>query len=255
MNIRVVGATYEDIRGMRELYRREMDCQIVRDSLPRRGLSDAYLINAEGVTAGYGAVGGKIDKGRVMEFYLLPEFRAQASVFFGELLVASQATQIEAQTNSPLMLRMLREFATDIVGENFLFHDGFTSQLSSPGGMFRKACESDVNAPLLHGCDTAGHWMIDCDGEIVAVGGFLTHYNPPYGDIFMEVVEHSRRRGFGSYLVQEAKRVCYEAGKKPGARCNQSNIASRKTLEKAGMTVCGEMLAGNVRKQEVAPRT
>ena len=63
----------------------------------------------------------------------------------------------------------------------------------------------------------------------------------------MEVAEPYRRRGYGSYLVQELKRICYERGKKPAARCNVSNAASRRTLEKAGLLPCGHLLVGDVR--------
>ena len=61
--------------------------------------------------------------------------------------------------------------------------------------------------------------VVEADGSVVTTGGAYYHYNPPYGDIFMEVSEPARRQGFGSYLVQEVKRVCYETGKKPAARC------------------------------------
>jgi hypothetical protein len=63
----------------------------------------------------------------------------------------------------------------------------------------------------------------------------------------MEVAEPARRQGFRSYLVQEIKRVCYEAGKKPAARCDPNNIASRRTLEKAGLLPCGHLLVGEVK--------
>jgi GNAT superfamily N-acetyltransferase len=48
----------------------------------------------------------------------------------------------------------------------------------------------------------------------------------------MEVAESARRQGFGSYLVQELKRVCYQAVRKPGAACDPTNVASRLTLQK-----------------------
>jgi GNAT superfamily N-acetyltransferase len=83
---------------------------------------------------------------------------------------------------------------------------------------------------------------------VVASGGVLTHYNPPYGDIYMEVDEAYRRRGIGSYLVQELKRVAYLKGNVPAARCNAANAVSRKTLERAGFAVCGEMQVGLVRR-------
>ena len=92
--------------------------------------------------------------------------------------------------------------------------------------------------------------MIELDHLVVASGGVLTHYNPPYGDIYMEVDEAFRRRGIGSYLVQELKRVAYESGKLPAARCNSSNMISRKTLERAGFARCGEMQLGRLRERK-----
>ena len=84
-------------------------------------------------------------------------------------------------------------------------------------------------------------------GDIVAAtGDILFHYNRPYGDIYMSVAETFRRRGLGTYLVQELKRVCYEGGSVPAARCNPKNIASRKTLQKAGFVPCGHILNGAV---------
>ncbi|HEY9435716.1 MAG TPA: GNAT family N-acetyltransferase [Blastocatellia bacterium] len=60
----------------------------------------------------------------------------------------------------------------------------------------------------------------------------------------MEVAESARWEGFGSYLAQDLKRYCYEAGKKPAARCNSDGTGSRRTLEKAGFLTCGRLLAG-----------
>jgi hypothetical protein len=65
-------------------------------------------------------------------------------------------------------------------------------------------------------------------------GGILFHYNPPYGDIYMEVDEPHRRRGYGGYLVQELKRLCRELGGVPGARCDPTNAASQRTVQHAG---------------------
>jgi GNAT superfamily N-acetyltransferase len=86
--------------------------------------------------------------------------------------------------------------------------------------------------------------MIEAGGDIAATGGILFHYNVPYGDIFMAVAEPFRRRGYGSYLVQELKRTCYEMGRIPAARCNAANTASRETLQKAGLLPCARLLTG-----------
>jgi GNAT superfamily N-acetyltransferase len=137
---------------------------------------------------------------------------------------------------------MLYDTCVDIRAENVLFADAFTSELPNPGGEFRPRRPDD--AP---GTDGEAAWVFECEGEIAACGGFLTHYNPPYGDIFMSVSEKFRRRGIGSYVVQEAKRVCREAGYTPAARCNAENGVSRRTLQKAGLLPCGRLLVGKIR--------
>jgi GNAT superfamily N-acetyltransferase len=241
MKIQVRRTEYQEVEAMRELYRQEANCQIIHDSFLSRGLADPYLILVEGRVGGYGAVGNRYPKDRLTEFYTLPNVRRFALPMFRELLTVSQATQLEAQTNIPLMVLMLYDCAKNITAENILFEDAFVTHHPCPNGAFRHTTPDD------HQPD--GEWVIEADGTIVAWGGFLCHYNLPYGDIYMEVAEPARRQGFGSYLVQELKRVCYEAGKKPAARCNPDNIGSRRTLQKAGLLPCGRLLVGDVGSQ------
>jgi len=196
----------------------------------------------------HGAVAERYDQGRVLEFYTFPEFRKDAARLFHEFLQVSRATHIEAQSNVPLMLAMLQQFATEIRREEFLFADRETTGLVCLAkGVFRKLKETGELPLFSQGEEPLGDWIIEAEGEIVATGGFLTHYNPPYADLYLEVEESERRRGFGSFLIQELKKVCYENGKLPAARCNAENVASRRALEKAGMKVCGKLLIGLVR--------
>jgi GNAT superfamily N-acetyltransferase len=247
MNIRVEITEHPTIESMRGLFRQEANCQIIYDSFFSRGLADYYLIQVEGRTGGYGAVSNKYDKGRLVEFYTLPQIRRLALPMFRELLAASHATSISAQTNIPLMLMMLYDCAKNIATEKILFEDALTTQLACPNGFFRHSEPEEAGTIFPHSQEPVGDWVIEANGAIVATGGFLCHYNPPYGDIYMEVAESARLQGYGGYLVQELKRVCYEAGKKPAARCSPDNAGSRRTLEKAGLLPCGRMLVGKVK--------
>lgn len=248
MNIRIKQGKYQDVEAMRELYRQEVNCQIVHDSALSRGMADPYLIFVDGSAGGYGAVWNTYAKDRVMEFYTLPDTRSLALPMFHSLLEVSQATHIEAQTNIPLMLTMLYDCAEDISEQKILFQDEFITHLVCPDGEFRQATPEDSRSVFPHLHEPVGDWVIEAEGVIVATGGFYCHYNPPYGDLFMEVEEQARGRGIGSYLVQELKRRCYESGRIPAARCDPSNVASRKTLQKAGLLPCGRLLAGRAYK-------
>lgn len=235
------------VEPLRQLYRHEAHCQIIHDSALPRGFADAYLIHIHGRIAGYGGVWTKYDPGRLFEFYSLPAYRALARPMFESLLAASNATQLEAQTNMPRMFELFNAYALNVVEEKILFEDTRCTSLHCHDAQLRKATPDDAARIFEHQDEPVGDWVIESASEIVATGGFYCHYNPPYADIFMEVAASARGKGYGSFLVQELKRVCYESGKKPAARCSPTNIASRRTMEKAGLAVAGKLLVGAVR--------
>jgi GNAT superfamily N-acetyltransferase len=91
-----------------------------------------------------------------------------------------------------------------------------------------------------------GEWLLELEGQPAGKGGILFHYNRPYGDIYMEVAEPLHQRGLGAYLVQELKRECRQLGAVPCARCNPSNIPSRRTLLSAGFLPFAHILNGSI---------
>ncbi len=237
------------ILAMRDEYRREMNCQIVHDSWHARGFTKSFLLQIDGQVVGYGAVGGALGEAGdvVKELYARPEHRAHAGALLRRLIEVSHARWIEAQTNDAVLSQLLDECAVDHTSDVILFADGATTTLPPPTGSLLFLV-NDANRVRMfpHTTEPVGEWGVDCDGEIVATGGLLFHYNPPYGDIFMEVASAFRRKGIGSYLVQELKRICYDMDRTPGARCRENNIASRRTLERAGMFPCARIVRGRL---------
>jgi Acetyltransferase (GNAT) family len=225
-----------------------MSCQIIHDSIhARAGWTQEYCLWQDEVPVGYGsiAIGGPwTGKPTLYEFYVAPQHRLEMFDSFAALLAASQVVAIETQSNDVLLTVMLHAFASNVTSESILFHDKFATTLAPAGAVFRGATKTD-------GLDVSQdqlkwHGVVEIEGRVAASGGILFHYNRPYGDIYMEVAEPFRRRGLGSFLVQELKRVGYEGGNVPAARCNPKNIASRKTLQKAGFVPCGHILTGLV---------
>lgn len=249
MQIDVELVPSEEVLPLRGLYRREMSCQIIRDSWHGRGWTDSYLLRLNGRVVGYGLVGGvrANPKDVIMEYYVLPAHQAAALPLFRRLAAVSQARTVETQTNDVLLTLMLYDCAEKIESDTILFHDAFTTHLAVPDITFRRVTEADQGRIFPHTGEPVGEWMIEAGGEVAATGGILFHYNVPYGDIYMEVAEPFRRRGYGSYLVQELKRTCYEMGRVPAARCNVSNVASRATLQKAGLLPCARLLTGAIK--------
>ena len=242
-------SSLQDILPWRDLYRQEMSCQIIHDSIHcRPGWSREFLLLDGTTTVGYGSLavaGPWKEKPTVYEFHVAPPARGRVFDLFEALLKESGAVAIETQSNDVQLTVMLHLFGQNVISESILYDDRLTTRHAPPmDAVFRAATDADAPQIAQQHLDEGATWLLESEGKVVATGGILFHYNPPYGDIYMSVAEAYRRRGLGSFIVQELKRVCYETGKVPAARCNVNNLASRKTLQKAGFVPCGHILIG-----------
>ncbi|HMF90720.1 MAG TPA: GNAT family N-acetyltransferase [Candidatus Angelobacter sp.] len=247
MIAKALKAKLEDIQHLRALFLQESNFQVRYNACHERGWTDSYLLTLDGAEAGYGSVKGQEIAGRdtLFEFYLVPALRKHSRLTFAELLAGSGVKYVECQSNDPLLSTMLFEFARDINADTALFADQTATELSIAGARVRPRNKEDH--VFDHRVEPLGDYVLEIRGEIVATGGFMTHYNPPFVDLYMEVRPDCRGRGYASFILQEVKKACYAAGKLPAARCPIGNKASRGALLKAGMKVCGFMLLGQVK--------
>src|SRR5438132_10602453 len=250
MTIESRRAELRDIEALRDIYRQGISCQIIHDSIHSRpGWSQEYLLIEDGAKVGYGSLavaGPWKDKPPVYEYFVLAQHRSRMFDLFIALLTSSGATMIETQSNDPLLTVMLHTFGQNVTSESILFHDKVTTSHSQPDALFRRASPEDAAQIAQQKLDPEAKRLVAVGDAIAASGDILFHYNRPYGDIYMKVAESFRRRGIGTYLVQELKKVCYEGGSVPAARCNPKNVASRQTLQRAGFVPCGHILKGTV---------
>jgi len=243
-------ASPDSVLPLRAGYREEMNCQIVHDSIHRRaGWTNSYALSLAGTLAGFAsvAIGGPwTGKPTIIEFYVLPPHRGHAFHLFEVLLAECGARLMEIQSNDALLAVMLHTYARDISTEKIVFRDGVTTVLESHGAILEPLTSGEETRLAISRRQGGTEWRLQLGADTVATGGILFHYNLPYGDIYMEVAEPFRRRGFGAYLVQELKRVAYELGSIPGARCSPENVASRRTLQKAGLVPFATILNGAI---------
>ena len=140
MNITATPTTFQLIHLWRDMYRLEMACQIVHDSIHiRRGWTQEYLLNIGNTAVGYGsvAIGGPwTNQPALYEFYVVPTERQRLFELFQALLTASGVTAIEVQSNDALATVMLHAFASHVTSEAILFHDKMTTALVVPGATY-----------------------------------------------------------------------------------------------------------------------
>jgi len=243
MDIQVVKAGLAEVRDFRALFLHENNFQFIYNKCHEYGWADAYLFTINGVRAGYGSVWGahrREDRDAIFEFYLTPTFRSLSNVVFSKLLSVSGASIIECQSNDLLLTTMLYQHAGNIQVEAILFEEHHQTHLNIPGTTFER------KIPPESAKHDVGGFALKQNGTAVASGGFMLNYNIPYADIYMEVNENFRQKGFGSLIVQELKKAIYAMGRVPAARCNINNIASKAALLKAGFRVCGFILKGSL---------
>ena len=249
MTSAVLKVELKGIEPLRALFLQETNFQIRYNACHERGWTESYLLTTGNRNIGYGSVKGRqklTDRDTVFEYFVVRPFRKSASNLFRHLLAVSESQYIECQSNDMLLSSMLFEFSTSVSADVVLFEDSVWTEHVVSGAVFRP--RQDDDQVFEHKVEPVGDYVIELDGEVVATGGFLLHYNKPFADLYMEVREDCRGRGIATFLLQEVKRECYLAGRVPAARCDLRNVASRATLIKAGLRTCGFMLTGHVNR-------
>lgn len=250
MAIEVVEAPEPKLIEWRDRYRAATPGQIVHDSLHRRaGWTESHLVVVDGEEVGYGSIavaGPWCGRPTVFEFFLAPASRWRAFELFEAYLAASGARFFEVQTSSTLLTVMLHVYGREISSEKIVFEEAAATTLPAHGAKLRRETSEAADRECSLQRQGGSEWALDLDGVQIGRGGIMFHYNVPYADIYMEVTEGSRRRGYGAFFVQELKRIAHEMDAIPCARCSPGHVASRRTLQKAGFVPCGHILLATV---------
>lgn len=247
MTVRAERVELPGIQSLRSLFLQELNAQVRFDACHSRGWADSYLLKVDDASVGYGSVKGRrepTDRDAIFEFFVAPPFRKLSGPLFRGLVDASGASFVQCQSNDTGLSALLHEFCRDIAADVVLFADLVVTEYVVPGAIVRRRFDAEIIFP--HAVEPVGEFVVDLAGDIVATGGFMLHYNVPFADLYMEVREDQRRRGFATLLLQEVKKECYVAGRVPAARTSLDNLGSRAALRKAGLRECGLMLTGTL---------
>jgi RimJ/RimL family protein N-acetyltransferase len=239
MEFHIVKSILADIESLRDAFLSENKFQFICNKCHAAGWADVYLFSLNDEQVGYGSVWGKDrreDRDTIFEFFLTSPFRKHADQVFSEFIKFSAADFVECQSNDLLLAQMFFVYSRNINAEAILFEDGFETTYHIAGVNFTKNETPDGST----------EYRLEWNGERVATGGFVWNYNFPYIDLYYEVKEIHRKKGFGTLITQELKKEAYLLGRIPAARCNVENLASRNTLIKAGLKICGYRLVGKI---------
>ncbi|HXE56047.1 MAG TPA: GNAT family N-acetyltransferase [Tepidisphaeraceae bacterium] len=245
MGLAISPASAAELAPWRERRAAEASGPFVSDRTHQReGWSQGYLLSEDGATVGYGALlVGHIWQGQrlIFQFYLELEYRDRANDIFEALAEATQATGIRGKTDDPQLAPFLGRAGGEVWVEKLLFQNRAATAFPAPNCRFRALPPEEASRVFEHKREPVGNWALERDGEVVATGSCPLQPSRKFGELSYEVARSFRRQGLGTYLVQELKRVTRESDAIPCARCDPDNEASRRTLLKAGLAVCGDL--------------
>jgi GNAT superfamily N-acetyltransferase len=224
-----------------------MDGQIVHDSIHARlGWTLEYVITHGDRAIGYGSSRspGRGATGRPYTSSISIRHRSRAFELFDAFLDASNPHAFEVQTSDTLDHHVRRTHETSAPSGSYF-------AMARPRCITRTAPRCDASRRRRNpdrDRGTAGRRGLGRRDRRSGrrAGRDAVSLQPAYGDIYMDVDEPFRRRGIGAYLVQELKRICYELGAIPCARCSTTNEPSRRTLQRAGFVPFAHILFGSL---------
>lgn len=246
LTIQAERVPYHKIEHFRQLFIATLRSQVHYEACHARRWAEYYQLSLGQNKAGYAALKGMEhlqDRDSVFEFFLLPHYRQHALHFFRKILSVTEARFVEVQTNASLLAALAHTVCDSLHDELWLLGDDHVTHHHLPGAQFRKRLPED-QIPWLP--EKPGDYLLTIGEKIVAEGGILKHFNPPFADIHMSVSPSFQGKGIGTFFVQELKKACYTSAGLPVAHCQIDNLPSRETLQKAGMAVFGKMIWGTV---------
>jgi len=264
MHMEIETTTVDRVADLRFLYARELDDIILYEREIQQGQTRIYGMRGGGVLVGYGVLHGEgEDRSKIVEFFLLPQYRCHTAVAFDHFTSVTEATGVLARTNDTGLVLLLHERTRNIAASHYCFRDAERTHHPVSGARYRGITQDDLEllTPIMttsqawpfelsdrKALDT---WIASNEGRVLedeegiaGIGAILRGYNRPFANIGMVVMKRARRRGYATYLIEELKRETYALGKIPRADCAHWNTASRSTLLRAGFLVNARTVQG-----------
>ena len=209
----------------------------------------------------------KPDRKLVVEGWFPRELRVLGLAISAAWIGLKGATRIRAKTNDAFLHQLLVRCCETRSVESLHFEYRTRRVLRIEGARLRQAATEDLrdlaeilctpeareleldDESELRGLVAGGetYWALELEGKVVGVGAiWRNRLQDRCVDIGMAVHPKWRQRGIGSYILQETVKVCEGGNLVPRAGCFADHAVSRRTLERAGFELLGEIEIGEI---------
>jgi GNAT superfamily N-acetyltransferase len=221
-------------------------------------MAAAFEISNGAQVLGYAVVN---DENQLLNFFLHPQFMSHGVDILSQFLKAHKIGQAVLGTNNPVAMTMALQLQQKVIPHTYLFHDAFDGIAAKTEGTFGAAEVGELNDLIEfyhYAIGAPKDWLQNYLGDLLAKGEVYAlkngeHYlgacevrssqtNDRVADVGMVVSPDHRRKGLGTYLLGQAKRIAKENKKQAICSCEVDNLGSKKSIEKNGFVSMHQML-------------
>lgn len=239
----IVKVSREDIRELEEKYLESLS-NVYDDFYEGHVIeSDNYLIEYDGVKAGFFSIKGKL----ITRFYILDEYMHHARDLFGKVISEYGVTEgfVPTCDERYVSLSLDHSKKVDLQAYFFKLTDREVRPPEYPFHMLRRAEASDLEMIIERTGDFVDRheerikngdlYILEEEGEFLGLGiTTMNFFMKDYRGTGMFACENKRLTGVGRSIIMHLARIVRNQGYEPLPGCWYHNIGSRKTLESAG---------------------
>lgn len=208
---------------------------------------------------GYTSIGADNE---LLQFYLSPKYLLKSESIFEDFIKKMNIKNGIVGTNNLCYLSVALNFVKELSIGTYLFRDHYEVDIEEKEGIIKECQEKDIDRIVNmyhHSMGAPKDWLSSYIGGLIkrreiffledkgtVIGTCEVRKSitsPEFADIGMVVSPEYRNQGYGTYLLDTAKRKAIESGRTPICSCEKSNIGSIKSIHNCGFTSKYQLLS------------
>lgn len=193
------------------------------------------------------------DKNELLQFYIIPKYLSEGVAIFKKYIEETGIKKGIVATNNPIYLSIALSTIKDIELHTYLFRENHAVTIEEKEGVLRECqkedierivafCYYSIEAPIdwlkayISGLVEKGEiFVFEKEDEIIGICEVRKSKTAPkFADIGMIVSPDYRKKGYGTFLLNQAKQIAKEWKKEPICSCEKDNTGSFKSISNCG---------------------
>ena len=226
------------------------------ESFRNNGQNIGFCI--EDQIVGYGTLN---ENNQLINFYVLKRLQNRAVEILRKFIARKRITQGFVSTVNPIYLSTALKALKKKKTHTFLFRELNDTDLQTRNEAVKVAYKEDIDDLVGFYSQSIGaprDWLLEYTKGLIKkkalfyignkdsiIGVFevrKNNQNSAFADIGMVVLPDFRRMGYGTFLLNEAKKMSIDLGLQPICSCEKSNSGSLKSIRKVGFVSNHEII-------------